>query len=93
VEKEGSPDYDEVGVGKQVLSIVLIHFQENFTEQVDNPKTIFVLLDFKGQIYYLPTGEKFGPNICGKILSLLKSREFCHVFQQIIDSLIFVLRF
>lgn len=37
--------------------------------------------------------DKFGPNIWGKTLSLLKSREFCHLFQQVIDSLIFILHF
>lgn len=83
-----SLEYDEVGVGKQVLSTVQYIFRKILGNRWTIQRLFFssCSLDFKGQIYCLLGVDKFGLNIWGNNLSLLKSREFCHLFQQVISE-------
>lgn len=87
--RERSPDYDEVRVGKQVWSVVWYIFRKDLPNRqtIQGPLFSSCSLDFQGQIYCLLAVDKFGPNSGWKILSLLKWREFCHLFQEVIDSL------
>lgn len=94
MEKEASPDLNWVGVGKQVLSPFFYVFRKILQNRwtIQRPFSFSCSLVFQ-RSHLLLAVDNFGPNICSKILSLLKSREFCHLFQQAIGSLIFILCF
>lgn len=95
MKKEVSPDVWQGGGRKASLNTVWYIFRKILQTRwpTRGPFSSFYSLDFRDHIYCLLAVGKFGPNIWGEILSLLKSREFCHLFQQVIDSLICVLPF